>query len=39
MTILTMIGGAVLVGLFQEIAQRSTGHVWDKLTQRFKRNG
>lgn len=30
---------AVLVGVFQELAQRTTGHVWDKLAQRFKRNG
>lgn len=37
--VLLAIGTAVLSGVFQEVAQRTAGHVWDKLARRFKRNG
>ncbi|MFD3890769.1 hypothetical protein [Streptomyces microflavus] len=37
--IVTTIGLAVLGGVFQTLAERSTGHVWDKLSQRRKKDG
>ncbi|MFB8020788.1 hypothetical protein ACFC36_19710 [Streptomyces rubiginosohelvolus] len=37
--ITTTIGLAVLGGVFGKLAERTTGHVWDKLAQRRKKDG